>query len=226
MGQSLASLISVALEHGRFQTLRLEDGLSVRGSIDSWKPHLIVMDLDNNNRLLDGLGRGIARGETPLLGLTRKRDTGFKLKAFESGLDDIIEVPFTLDEIVVRAYALIRRAHGIVVPLVSRIKLDSMEVDLLAQRVNVDGKSLALTALQQTLLYLLAANANEVLTREEILGTIWGSEFEIESNVVDRHIRDLRDRLDDDWRRPRFIETVPGRGYRFLAAGPDGGRPN
>ena len=50
---------------------------------------------------------------------------------------------------------------------------------------------------------------------EELLSSIWGGEFEIESNVVDRHIRELRVKLGDDWRTPMFIETVPGRGYRF-----------
>ena len=54
-----------------------------------------------------------------------------------------------------------------------------------------------------------------MLTRETLLQTIWGSEFEIESNVVDRHIRELRIKLGDDWRQPRYIETVPGKGYRF-----------
>jgi DNA-binding response OmpR family regulator len=53
------------------------------------------------------------------------------------------------------------------------------------------------------------------LSREELLTSIWGGEFEIESNVVDRHIRELRVKLGDDWRTPQFIETVPGKGYRF-----------
>ena len=78
-------------------------------------------------------------------------------------------------------------------------------------------RPLELTPLQQTLLYILAANAGEVLTRETLLASIWGSAFQIESNVVDRHIRELRVKLGDDWRSPRYIETVPGRGYRFKA---------
>jgi DNA-binding winged helix-turn-helix (wHTH) protein len=69
--------------------------------------------------------------------------------------------------------------------------------------------------MQQTLLYVLAANTGDVMTRETVLATIWGSEFQIESNVVDRHIRELRVKLDDDWRSPRYIETVSGKGYRF-----------
>lgn len=66
------------------------------------------------------------------------------------------------------------------------------------------------------MLYLLAANAGRVVTREEILDTLWGVDYVAESNVVDRQIRNLRARLQNDWRQPRFIATVPGRGYRFL----------
>jgi DNA-binding response OmpR family regulator len=75
---------------------------------------------------------------------------------------------------------------------------------------------LHLRSLEQSLLHLLAANAGRVVTREEILDTRWGVDYVAESNVVDRHIRNLRARLQNDWREPRFVTTVPGRGYRFL----------
>jgi DNA-binding winged helix-turn-helix (wHTH) protein len=62
----------------------------------------------------------------------------------------------------------------------------------------------------------LAANAGRVITRDEILDALWGSDYVADSNVVDRHVRNLRTQLGDDWRTPRFIATVPGRGYRFI----------
>jgi DNA-binding response OmpR family regulator len=70
--------------------------------------------------------------------------------------------------------------------------------------------------IEQSLLFLLAANAGKVLSRDEILDALWGMDFAAESNVVDRHIRALRGKLRDDWHNPRFIATVPGRGYRFI----------
>ena len=78
------------------------------------------------------------------------------------------------------------------------------------------NSELHLTSLEQSLLYLLAANAGRVVTREEILDTLWGVDYVAESNVVDRQIRNLRVRLQNDWKTPRFIATIPGRGYRFL----------
>ena len=108
-------------------------------------------------------------------------------------------------------------SHAGVTPLVPKIRLNHhLEVDVEEQTVKLDGaKGVTLTPLQQTLLYILAANEGEVLTRETLLTSIWGADFQMESNVVDRHIRELRVKLSDDWRAPRYIETVPGMGYRF-----------
>ena len=91
------------------------------------------------------------------------------------------------------------------------IRFGELEIDMLHRRVRVDGQDLHLTPLELSLLYLLAANAGRVLTRDEILDHLWGG-----SNVVDRQIRTLRAKLQDDWRRPRYIATVPGKGYRFV----------
>ena len=62
----------------------------------------------------------------------------------------------------------------------------------------------------------LAANAGRLLTRDEILDHLWGVDYAAESNVVDRHVRNLRAKLQNSWRRPRYIATVPGQGYRFV----------
>ena len=217
MNEILGSLVALTLQHGRYETRRSTDQTECRALLNEWPPHLVFVDLDLYEPFIDLVGRGIAQGHAPILGFTRRRDTGVKLSAYERGADDILEVPFTLDEIVARPFALMRRAHGIAVTIVPKIHLDGLEVDLIEQRVSVGGRVLNLTPIQQTLLYLLAANAGKALTREDLLATIWGGEFEIESNVVDRHIRELRVKLGDEWRAPRFIETVPGAGYRFKA---------
>lgn len=215
MGEALANLVALTLQHGRYETKATTDPAECKRLLQDWKPHLAFIDIDRYEQFIDLIGRGISHGQLPLLTFTRKRDTAVKLAAFERGADDIIEVPFTLDEIVARPFALMRRAHSVNVPLVPTIRLDGLEVDLIQQQVRVGGKSLQLTPIQQALLYLLAANSGRVLSREELLASIWGGEFEIESNVVDRHIRELRVKLGDDWRTPQFIETVPGKGYRF-----------
>jgi len=217
MNETLGNLVALTLQHGQYETQRSTDPPQTREVLRDWAPHLAFIDLDLFEPFIDIVGRGLTHGQLPILGFTRRRDTALKLSAYERGADDIIEVPFTLDEIVARPFALLRRAHGIQVPIVPKIHLDGLQVDLIAQRVSVGGRDLQLTPIQQTLLYLLAANAGKALSREDLLTSIWGSEFEIESNVVDRHIRELRVKLGDEWRAPRFIETVPGAGYRFKA---------
>ena len=83
------------------------------------------------------------------------------------------------------------------------------EINLLKRTVRAGTTEVHLSRLELSLLYLLAANAGRVVTREEILDTLWGTDYVAESNVVDRQIRNLRARLQDDWREPRFIATVP-----------------
>ena len=96
------------------------------------------------------------------------------------------------------------------------IRVGELEIDLLHRRVRIDDHDPHLTPLELSLLYLLMANAGRVLTRDEMLDHVWGTNDVTDSNVVDRHIRSLRTKLQDDWRRPRYIATVPGKGYRFV----------
>jgi len=212
---ALANLVTMALRHGSYSTDVITTERAMRDALAAAPPHLVFVDVDRFDAFLDLVVTAIPA--VPVLAFTRRRDTARKLAAFERGADDIIEVPFTLDEIVVRPYALLRRASGVSSRIVPRLRIgDHLEVDLLAQTVTLEGeRRLELTPIQQSLLYLLAANAGDVLTRETILETIWGGDFQIESNVVDRHIRELRVKLGDDWRTPKYIETIPGRGYRF-----------
>ncbi|HUQ41635.1 MAG TPA: response regulator transcription factor [Candidatus Limnocylindrales bacterium] len=213
----LANLINVTLLHGSYETRRVTGEAAIRALCRDWQPDLALIDLDRHPDAIAQTGGGLMGGGTPVIAFTRKRETRIKLQAYEQGADDMVEVPFTLDEIVARPYALMRRARGMRIPLVPKVTLGGrLEVDLLEQTVKMDGsKPLDLTPIQQTLLYLLAANAGEVLTREMLLGSIWGGAFQIESNVVDRHIRELRVKLGDDWKTPRYLETIPGQGYRF-----------
>jgi DNA-binding response OmpR family regulator len=217
IGKALANLVAVTLRHGRYETRDCTAEDECRSLLREWQPHMALIDIDHYAKFIEIIGGGLTQGHIPILAFTRRREPGPKLEAYERGADDIIEVPFTLDEIIAWPYALIRRSRGITTKLVPKVNLGGkVEVDLLEQTVKMDGgRGLDLTPIQQTLLYVLAANTGEIMTRETLLATIWGSEFQVESNVVDRHVRELRVKMDDDWRTPRYIETVSGKGYRF-----------
>jgi len=90
------------------------------------------------------------------------------------------------------------------------------EIDVLNRVVRAGDSVVHLSGIEQSLLYLLASRSGRVVSQEEILDGIRGTDFVAESNIVDRHIRSLRIKLRDDYRRPRFIATVPREGYRFI----------
>jgi two-component system response regulator RstA len=102
------------------------------------------------------------------------------------------------------------------------VRFGELEIDILHRRARIDGHAMHLTSLELGLLYLLAVNGGRTLTRDEILDHLWGIDYVAGSNVVDRHVHTLRAKLRDDWRQPRFIATVPGKGYRFVLTASDG----
>jgi len=125
-------------------------------------------------------------------------------------------MPFSPEELLARAVVISRRATGIDLPLIPVIRLGEIEIDIVNRVVHAGDSVVHLSGIEQSLLYLLASRGGRVVNREEILDTIWGVDFVAESNIVDRHIRSLRIKLQNDYRHPRFIATVPGEGYRFI----------
>lgn len=214
----LIELIKMTLNHGVYTTRQATTVDEAEITLVEWQPHLAIVDMDlDGTRMMTLLGGTPVGGmRLPVIGLTRRGDLKTKLAAFEAGVDDILTVPFAPEELLARVIALVRRAYSDAVTFTPVIKLGELEIDILNRTVRAGTSELHMTSLEQSLLYLLAANAGRVVTREEILDTLWGVDYVAESNVVDRQIRNLRARLQNDWRQPRFIATVPGRGYRFL----------
>ncbi len=196
--------------------------------VTGWQPHLAVVDMDlGNSQLLHQIGLGRTNGLSPIpvLGLTRRGDLPTKLAAFDQGVDDIMTVSFSPEELLAGVVTLSRRVYGEPMKLKAVLKIGDLEIDILNRHVRAGVSELYLTSLEQSLLYFLAANAGRVVTRDEILDALWGVDFVAESNVIDRHVRSLRVKLQNDWRRPRFIATVPGQGYRFLPTFEGSGPP-
>jgi DNA-binding response OmpR family regulator len=215
--EALARTVDLTLRHGTYVRRFARTVAEALAAIEEWRPHLVFVDID----LEGGLGMQLVdevstRERMAAIALTRRSDLRGKLDAFERGADDYIGVPFVPDDLVARAHAVVRRVHGGAGSVVPRLRIGDLEIDVLNRRVRAGESELHLTSLEQALLYLLAANAGTVLTREQILDALWGTDFVIESNVVDRHVRGLRAKLQNDWHKPRYIETVPGVGYRFM----------
>ena len=223
----LADVVNLALSHGHYITRVADTAEQVSTALTDWRPHLLVVDMDiAGSGILERLGGATPAGSRlPVIALTRRGDLKSKLAAFERGVDDILTVPFSPEEFVARVLALMRRTYRDTVMFTPVLRLGDLEIDILNRRVRARDTELHLTSLEQSLLYLLAANAGRVLTRDEILDYLWGADYVAESNIVDRHIRNLRIKLQNHSQRPRYIATVPGRGYRFVPTVADSTAP-
>ena len=208
--------IELALNHGRYLTEIVDSVRAAKRTLADWRPHLMVVDLDlRSGGALELVGERLASRRVPVIVFTTRGDLKTKLEAFDRGADDFVMVPFSPEELIARTIAVIRRTYGETVPITPAIRVGELEVDLLEQRVRVGSLRVKLTSIEQAMLYFLASHAGEVLDRATILDAVWGSDFIADSNLIDRHIRNLRVKLHDDWRKPRYIETVAGKGYRF-----------
>ena len=216
----VVDLIELTLNHGLFVVRTASTLAEAEGILVEWRPHMSVVDMDREDgpELLVRLGASntMRQSRTPVLGLTRRGDLRTKLKAFDLGVDDILTVPFSPEELLARAIVISRRASGIDLPIIPAIRLGDIEIDIVHRQVRAGDSVIHLTSIEQSLLYLLASRAGRVVSRDEILDAVWGTDFLAESNIVDRHVRSLRIKLQNDYRHPRFIATVPGRGYRFV----------
>ncbi len=216
----VASVVEMALNHGTYTTRVALNAAEADAVLEEWKPHLAVVDVDvRDGEIMGWLEQVRTRTDhIPIVALTRRGDLRTKLAAFDHGVDDIMTVPFSPEELVARTLAIMRRTYGEIGIFAPVLKVGELKIDILNRSVTAGGHELHLTSLEQNLLYLLAANAGRLLTRDEILDYLWGSDYAAESNVVDRHVRNLRAKLQNDWRRPRYIFTVPGQGYQFTPA--------
>src|SRR6476660_2826167 len=213
-------LIELTLNHGLFVVRAARNLAEAEAILAEWQPHMTVVDMDHDDSsaLLQRLGASntLTGSLTPVLGLTRRGDLRTKLRAFDLGVDDILTMPFSPEELLARSIVITRRASGTNRPIVPTIRLGEMEVDIVNRQVRAGDSVIHLSGIEQSLLYLLASRGGRVVTRDEILDAIWGPDFVAESNIVDRHVRSLRVKLQNDYRHPRFIATVPGTGYRFV----------
>lgn len=214
----LIEVVKLALNHGVYSTQVAQSPTDATTALNEWRPHLVIVDMDiADGDVLNHLGHSKLNIERiPVIAFTRRGDLKTKLAAFDWGVDDILVVPFSPEEFIARVLVVMRRTYSNVEVFTPQLQVGELEIDVLNRSVRIGGHELHLTSLEQNLLYLLAANAGRVMTRDEVLDYLWGVDFVAESNLVDRHIRNLRAKLQNDYRRPRFIATIPGKGYRFV----------
>jgi DNA-binding response OmpR family regulator len=214
----IGELITLTLRHGAYVTRVVQDATDAIAVLEHWHPDLAILTMDRGEQRLPCFAVGSMEGrlEIPVLALTQRGDLQAKLAAFAQGVEDILTIPFSPEDLLARVLAITRGAPDHARSFNPVQQLGALEINILQRQVRTGRAELPLTGLEQSLLYLLAARAGQLVTREEILEALWGVDYVAEPPVVDRYIWNLRAKLHDTERQPRFIATVPGQGYRFI----------
>lgn len=213
--------VGAFLERTGFAVTYAADGALALERISRESVDLIILDVLMPN--LDGreaLRRLRRAGNwTPVILLTRISSPTERAVALDEGADDYLGKPFEPYELVARIRAVLRRSRAGAPSLAGahRLRSGPLELDRQARRALLGGKEVALTAKAIAVLEYLMLHPDEVLSRERLLDAVWGWDYPAATRAVDTRIAELRRGLKDDAETPRFIETLIGQGYRFVA---------
>ena len=151
--------------------------------------------------------------------LTAKAQEEDKLEGFISGADDYIVKPFSIKELLVRVAALLRRVKKEESSMkLNKIVSDPFELDLDKRKLFKNGKEIELTPTEFSIVKYLMVNAKQSLSRDQILTEVWGNNYLYDFKIVDVNIRRIRNKIEDDPSKPKYIQTVWGYGYCFRNA--------
>jgi phosphate regulon transcriptional regulator PhoB len=216
----IRKLVQYNLTQERFSVLEAEDGEQALKLLQREKPNLVILDL-----MLPGLsGMELCkllrqRSETaklPILMLTAKAGEADRIVGLEMGADDYLAKPFSPREMVARVRAILRRSESTpATETAPAYDKGSLKIDFSTYEVFVRGKPVKLTLKEFELLRFLVLNPSRVLNRDQLLDRVWGGETFVTPRTVDVHIRRLRKAVEKDDRKPKWILTVRGVGYKF-----------
>lgn len=211
----LVQLLKVYFEKEGFLTYTANDGMYALQLVREKKPDIMILDL-----MLPGIDgwdvcRKIRRdNDLPILMLTARDEESDRLIGLEIGADDYVTKPFSPKEVVARAKAILRRARQTVVQP-QLIRSGALTIDLERHLVMKGAELVELTPTEFKLLEVLAGNAEKVFSRLQLVEQMQGCFFEGYERTVDAHIKNLRRKLEDNPRTPKYIVTVYGIGYKF-----------
>lgn len=226
--QSIATLLQYNLKQAGFDVLTAPDGDEGLRKAVELKPDLILLDLMLPKK--DGMEvckeLRMQRIQTPIIMLTAKEDEFDKVLGLELGADDYMTKPFSPREVIARVKAVLRRSKTTEATRVEETQItDSTsektfrigELHVYPERfeASLEGKELEFTPKEFELLVYLLENKNRVLTRDQLLSAVWHYDFAGDTRIVDVHISHLRDQIEENSRKPKYIKTIRGLGYKF-----------
>ncbi len=209
---NILDVISMALRFQGFEVGTAATGQEALAGVRSFKPHLMLLDimLPDMEGFEVAQRLGAERAELPIVFLTARDTTEDKVRGLTMGGDDYVTKPFSLEELVARIRAILRRV-GLDGNESSRIVFDDLELDDDTREVTRAGRHIELTDTEYRLLRYLMRNPRRVLTRAQLLDHVWSYDFGGDARVLETYISYLRKKVDGGG--PPLIHTVRGVGY-------------
>ncbi len=215
----LRRMVRQYLEAEGFAVAEAADGTEALDRFRDSSPDLILLDVSmpapDGFEVLQTLRRN---SDVPVIMLTAKSEEIDRVVGLTIGADDYVTKPFSPRELVARVRAVLRRRRPGLADTDAVLGFDGITIDPEKREVVVDDGQLDLSSLEFDLLAGLASAPGRVFTRAQLLEKVWGWDYFGAERVVDVHVANLRKRLGDDAANPRFIATVRGVGYKFVAA--------
>jgi len=214
--ENVTHLVSSALRFDGFETVTAENGPDALARIAESDPDLVVLDVMMPG--MDGLGvlqnLRAAGSHVPVIFLTARDTAGDRIVGLRAGADDYVVKPFSIEELLARVHAVLRRSA----PDTARdgvLRIADLELDENSHEVTRAGVEVHLTATEFELLRYLMRNERVVLSKAQILDRVWKYDFQGQSNIVELYIGYLRKKVDSV--EPKLIHTVRGAGYVIKA---------
>jgi len=213
-------LISEKLRAEGFRVLRANDGVTGIQMLQQHQPDLVLLDVMMPR--MDGwetCRRAREISDVPIIMLTCRTDEMDIVRGLELGADDYVTKPFSTMELLARIRAALRRGSQ---PIAGKAIVhidDRLVIDRTRREVLVDGRSVELSATEYRLLTCFLDNVNRILTHQSLLTQVWGWEYVEQTDYVKVYVHHLRQKIEQDPKRPRYILTERGLGYRFQVPG-------
>ncbi|MFG2550074.1 response regulator [Streptomyces sp. NPDC048581] len=193
------------------------DGATALRLAAARQPDVVVLDLGLPD--MDGVDvikalRAWTR--VPILVLSARRASEEKVAALDAGADDYITKPFSMDELMARLRAAVRRTEDVpLAPEATVVTTEDFSVDLLAKKARKGGRDVRLTPTEWHLLEILVTNPGRLVSQKQLLQEVWGASQSNKTNYLRVYMAQLRRKLETDPAHPRYLITEPGMGYRF-----------
>lgn len=211
--ERMRKLIGAYLKREGYETIEAENGIDVLKILKSEEIHLIILDV--MMPVMDGFTacREIRKSSNlPIIFLTAKGENEDELLGYELGTDQYVKKPFDIRILMAKVKSLINRVYYSEPEKKKRFYFDGLHIDELAYKVTLNEVHLNLSPKEYELLLYFSFNNGIVLTREKILDSVWGMDFQGDYRTVDTHIKRLREKLGE---KAYLISTVRGVGYKF-----------